>query len=216
MRLLIALAAAALLSGCASTGTSTGNTIRSEARHDAALLLSWLEGDFNNVPALKDTERDAVEGHLPIQVKMRRLPSIPGAVYVEQARMDTPEQPYLQRVRQVRDMPDGTVAIAIFTLKDPDQLIGAWQSEERLAAITAEMLEPREGCDVILSWTGGSFKGSTVERNCPSSLRGSTYMTSETEVFEDGFVSWDRGYDDSGAQVWGAEKQPYLFSRASE
>jgi hypothetical protein len=180
------------------------------------MLLGWLEGDFNNLPALKDAERDAVEGHLPIQVKMRRLPSIPSAVYVEQARMDTPEQPYLQRVREVRDLPDGTVAISIFTLKDPDSFVGAWRSEQRLASLTADSLEPREGCDVILSWTGNSFKGSTVGRNCPSSLRGATYMTSEIEVFENGFISWDRGYDAGGRQAWGAEKQPYLFSRVAE
>jgi hypothetical protein len=34
------------------------------------------------------------------------------------------------------------------------------------------------------------------------------------EVRPDGLVSWDRGFDADGQQVWGAEKGPYVFTRS--
>jgi len=59
----------------------------------------------------------------------------------------------------------------------------------------------------------GAFAGSTLSRMCGSSLRGATWASSEVVITADGMVSWDRGWDDTGAQVWGAEKAGYRFDR---
>ena len=76
-----------------------------------------------------------------------------------------------------------------------------------------EQLTLREGCDVTLSWDGEAFQGSTEERACGSELRGATWASSEIEVRETLLRSWDRGWDDAGEQVWGAEAGPYEFIR---
>ena len=39
------------------------------------------------------------------------------------------------------------------------------------------------------------------------------YATSEVTVSSDRIASWDRGYDQAGSQVWGAEKAAYVFDR---
>ena len=47
---------------------------------------------------------------------------------------------------------------------------------------------------------------------CFSSDRCS-YTTSEVSIEARAITSWDRGFDADGAQVWGAEKGPYVFAR---
>jgi hypothetical protein len=65
-------------------------------------------------------------------------------------------------------------------------------------------------------WRGrpdGKFEGSTLGRLCSSHLRGSTWASSEVVIGPDGLVSWDRGWDDDGAQKWGSVKAGYRFDR---
>jgi len=58
-----------------------------------------------------------------------------------------------------------------------------------------------------------TYEGSTEGNNCESDLRGAKYATSEVKISKDGIISWDRGYDAEGKQVWGAEKGGYIFKR---
>jgi CpeT protein len=44
-------------------------------------------------------------------------------------------------------------------------------------------------------------------------LRGATYATSEVIIKNQQMISWDRGYDSSDRQVWGAEKGGYVFEK---
>jgi len=53
-------------------------------------------------------------------------------------------------------------------------------------------------------------------KDCPSELRGAKYATSEVTISKNGFVSWDRGFDENGNQVWGAEYGGYDFLRVKE
>jgi len=61
---------------------------------------------------------------------------------------------------------------------------------------------------------GGDFVGSTVDRSCPSDLRGASYATTEVRVSEGELLSWDRGFDEEGRQVWGSRAGGYLFRKA--
>ena len=48
---------------------------------------------------------------------------------------------------------------------------------------------------------------------CPSNLHGASYATSEVTITPEALTSWDRGYDDNGKQVWGAENSAYEFRK---
>ncbi len=74
--------------------------------------------------------------------------------------------------------------------------------------------------ELLASWMSGrytsaaeGFEGSTVGEGCASSLRGTSYATSEVFVADGVLASWDRGFDPRGRQVWGATAGPYLFLR---
>jgi hypothetical protein len=86
---------------------------------------------------------------------------------------------------------------------------------EPLHQLNPDSLIERSGCALVLTLSNGQFKGSTDERSCPSSLRGSSYATSEVVITENQLTSLDRGFDENDNQVWGSEYGPYIFKKAS-
>ncbi len=138
-------------------------------------------------------------------------------LYVEQALSSTPDKPYRQRIYEVKVAEDGTIASSVYRVEDQDKAVGQWKTPEYFDALGKDILVEREGCTVFLrKQDDGRFKGSTNERDCKSSMLGASYATSEVEFDEKGVMSWDRGFDDSGEQVWGAEKAGYRFDRIGE
>ena len=135
-------------------------------------------------------------------------------LYVEQAMAEAIDQPYRQRVYQLAPRSDGSLESRVFTLRDPIAATGAWKSSEPLAHLQPNDLTAREGCTVFLrEQDDGTFRGSTEGDGCASDLRGARYATSEVHLSADLMVSWDRGYDASGKQVWGAVSGGYRFKR---
>jgi hypothetical protein len=47
-------------------------------------------------------------------------------------------------------------------------------------------------------------------------LRGASYATSEVVITDEQLLSWDRGWDANGKQVWGAETGGYIFVKTAE
>ena len=68
-------------------------------------------------------------------------------------------------------------------------------------------------CAVFLSAKDDCYSGSTVDKECKSTLYGASYATSVVEVCADKVSSWDQGWDDSDEQIWGAENGAYIFNR---
>ena len=137
-------------------------------------------------------------------------------LYVEQAVSAAQDRPYRQRVYQLSELEDGSFRSRIYTLPSPEHYIGAWQEISRFDSLSPSQLELREGCAVYLQpQANGSYAGSTEPNTCASSLRGASYATSEVQVFPNEIISWDRGFDSTGVQVWGAEKGGYRFVKLS-
>lgn len=136
-------------------------------------------------------------------------------LYVEQAAAAFLARPYRQRIYRLTALPDGRFRSDIFTFKgDPLPHAGAWKQGAPLAGLGPEDLEPRKGCAVFLAADGkGGYAGATQAQDCESSLRGAVYATTAVRVDARGMVSWDRGYDKAGAQVWGATAGGYRFLR---
>jgi hypothetical protein len=137
----------------------------------------------------------------------------PRVLYVEQAVQSTVDKPYRQRLYVVEPGQDAATAVSrVLELKTPSAAIGLCSQPQR-PAFSASDVEEKRGCAVTLKWNGKEFVGATQGTECPSTLRGARYATSEVTLTESRLISWDRGYDTSGNQVWGSEKGPYVFVR---
>jgi len=141
-------------------------------------------------------------------------------LYVEQAVAAMADRPYRQRVYHLTTVPNTkipTFRSDVFTLPgDPRRFVGAWKDVSKLADVTPAGLTIREGCEVILTQSSpDSYTGSTIDRNCQSEFQKASYATSEVVINSQGMVSWDRGFDNDGKQVWGATNGGYKFVRLS-
>lgn len=135
-------------------------------------------------------------------------------LYVEQAVATAADRPYRQRVYHVTQQNDSLITSEVFELNSPLRFAGVWKQKNPLAALTPDSLTARSGCAIYLSKSReGHFKGSTKNADCPSNLRGAAYATSEVVITKDRMLSWDRGWNKEGQQVWGAEKGGYEFIR---
>jgi CpeT protein len=137
--------------------------------------------------------------------------------YVEQAMAPNYlDKPYRQRVYKIVPGLGDTIISVIYTFKDPLNYAGAHKDKAILAKLTYDKIEQKDGCEVYLIPHKDGFKGGTKGSNCPSTLRGAAYATTEVTMTPSQLLSWDRGYDKEGKYVWGAEKGGYVFDKISK
>lgn len=181
---------------------------------DIVTLARWMAADFSN-------QEQAIENppfFAHIRVCMRPLPVelLSGvSFYIEQAYDFTLNNPY--RVRVLKLMVAGDrIAIENYSVKDEQQFYGAARQKERLKNLTVEHLEKLPGCNMIVDWTGSSFKG-VVEpgKGCIVFRKDKkTYLDSEFEIDADKFTSLDRGKDvETDEHIWGSVAGPFYFVR---
>ena len=132
-------------------------------------------------------------------------------LYVEQALTSQPEKPYRQRVYKVYEKENGTYISAVYTIKNPENWIGKWQSPEAFISLSESDIDLKEGCEVVLQKSGNQYKGKTGIKTCSSEMRGASYATSIVTIEKNRIMSWDRGFDANDNYVWGAEKVGYIF-----
>jgi hypothetical protein len=181
---------------------------------DIATLARWMAADFSN--QLQAFENPPMYAH--IRVFMRPLPlSLLDGVsfFVEQAYDYMLNNPY--RVRVLRLIKTDThIEIENYTVKDEQKLYGASRDPERLQTLKAEQLEKLPGCNMIVEWTGHSFKGKVEPgKACMVVRKGKeTYLDSSFEIDQDKFISRDRGRDpETDEHVWGSVAGPFHFVR---
>lgn len=174
-------------------------------------LADWMTGTFSSaVQSADDPQFFDVTLHMtPIWTDRDDGPWL----YVEQAMAQYPDRPYRQRVYRLRRVDRDLFESRVYTLPDPPAVIGAWRDEAPLDGLGPEDLEEREGCAILMRRRGDTFVGSTLARLCASSLQDATFATSEVLITADGMVSWDRGFDADGRQVWGSTEGGYVFDR---
>ncbi len=150
----------------------------------------------------------------------------PRVLYVEQARPGSP--PYRQRLYVLEAAGAHAATSRVLELADPKPMVGACTraSPPTLRAIDAT---ERSGCTVAMHWTGDAYVGHTPDARwngstfepvpgtvrCASTLQGATFATTDVRLDASSLRSWDRGWDASGKQVWGATAGPYVFVRRS-
>jgi CpeT protein len=200
-----------LLAACAGgEGADTDGPVTDEAVE--ARLARYLTGTFDSVDqAAEDADYLAVRMVLcPVEA-----PELGERVlYLEQAQVSTPDQPYRQRlyVIEAGDAPDQAVS-RIYGFPRPEAAVGGCEDPGRLPDGGGAI--EREGCAVTLAWDGERFEGGTTGTACPTSL-GGDYTTSEVTLDEGQLTSWDRGFHADGSQAWGVTGGPYVFVRRSD
>ena len=212
------LVAAVLAGGCGGPPVVGGQPLDagpSGANTVTADVAAWLPGNYSSAAqAAQDGAYFDVRLHIvPIWTDR----SDGRWFYVEQAMADAQDKPYRQRVYRVLAAPGDTAESVIYELPgEPLAWRGAWSAPARLNALDPGLLEARGGCSVILQRTGdGRVAGATHGTDCGTALRGATYATTSVTLSATVLEAWDRGFDASGQQKWGAVKGPYRFMKES-
>jgi hypothetical protein len=146
------------------------------------------------------------------------------AMFVEQAPLLTPEQPYRQRLMLLSSPNAGPNAnpnhsdleIIYRAFRDPAAIAGAAQTPERLASITSEALLELPGCRLRVQHQGDRFIANPPEgAKCCFDYQGKTRQVElGFDLTPDCLYSRDRGVDpDSGKGLWGALMGAYEYRK---
>ncbi|HSF88195.1 MAG TPA: chromophore lyase CpcT/CpeT [Saprospiraceae bacterium] len=181
---------------------------------DLKTLYGYMAGEFSS-----DAQATADSAFFHVMLRMAPIwkKSKDGYwLYVEQSIANAQDKPYRQRVYHLSLHDDTTIVSQVYELKNPLQYTGAWKDQAKLGLITRDSLITRQGCGIYLHKQPDlSFRGSTRDQECLSAMRGATYATSEVTIFPEKVLSWDRGWDAKGVQVWGAVKSGYVFVKTA-
>jgi CpeT protein len=182
------------------------------AQRDVDALVEYMVGSFSSKEqAQKDSNYLNIELEL-VQIWKDRTDG--PWIYVEQAVAESKDKPYRQRVYQIKQRSDGKIESIVYSIPDPLRFAGDYKKDYPLLRVIPDSLILRESCEVVLFRTDdGFFEGGTIGTNCASDLRGASYTTSEVMIDKDMMITWDRGFDENGKQVWGAEKEGYIFKK---
>lgn len=207
MNLFSSIILVAILASLVDAGHKTG--FRPIDR-DVMRLATLMTGSFSSETQAKQNPYFA---HIVLHCR-RIWPDKKDAIwlYVEQAEFDKPQNPYRQRIYRLSRDGRGLIS-KVFEIKDAKRLIGAWRDGFDAAFLTAEDIFERPGCELILKKKGQAFVGSTDGQRCVSVLRGASYATSEAEITNGRIVTWDRGWNNKGEQVWGSTNGGYKFRK---
>ena len=180
-----------------------------EPKPSLKLLKQFMVGSYSSAAqAARDTSYFNIELEM-VRIWLKETDGI--WLYVEQATAARKDKPYRQRIYHLTQRDDSTFVSRVCTLDSMHLFMGAYRDIARFGALKPSDARTLPGCDLVLHWRNGSFVGSTHERDCRNAWGRATYATSEVVITENGMVSWDRGYNDAGEQVWGAEKGGYEF-----
>lgn len=187
---------------------------RRKAANELEQLAQWMCGSYNSVDqAKKDTS------YLEISLVMVRIwpERTDGAwFYVEQAAMATLDKPYRQRVYHLEQMGVGQFRSSIYALPTPETFIGAQDRPEDFKKLEMKQLTKMPGCALMLEKSTEGYAGSTKKGACLNQWGEALYATSEVSITPKQMVSWDRGWNGTDEQVWGAENGGYIFVKTTQ
>ena len=185
---------------------------------DIVTLARWMAADFSNQE--QAFENPPFFAHIRVCMRPLPLELLSGvSFFVEQAYDYMLNSPYRVRVLKLVDVGDASaqrIEIENYFVKQEEHLYGASREPERLKTLTADRLQKLPGCNMIVEWTGHSFKGKVEPgKACMVFRKGkNTYLDSEFEIDQDRFISLDRGLDpETNEYIWGSVAGPFHFVR---
>jgi hypothetical protein len=181
---------------------------------DIGTLARWMAADFSNQE--QAFENPPLYAHIRVCMRPLPLDFLNGvSFFIEQAYDFMLHDPYRLRVLKLLER-NGRIEIENYQVSDEQKLYGASRDLNRLKDLKLEQIERMPGCNMIVEWTGNSFKG-TVEpgKACMVFRKGqSTYLDSEFEIDDQKFTSLDRGrHPETDELVWGSIAGEFQFVR---
>ncbi|MEC4816222.1 MAG: chromophore lyase CpcT/CpeT [Scytonema sp. PMC 1069.18] len=181
---------------------------------DIGTLARWMAADFSNQE--QAFENPPFFAHIRVCMRPLPLEVLSGVgFFVEQAYDYMLDNPYRLRVLKLLNAGD-RIEIENYTVKEEQKFYGASRNLERLKTLTVNDLEKLPGCNMIVEWTGHSFKGKVEPgKSCIVYRKGQkTYLDSDFEIDEHKFISCDRGRDpETDEHIWGSVAGPFHFVR---
>ncbi|MBD2064888.1 chromophore lyase CpcT/CpeT [Funiculus sociatus GB2-A5] len=181
---------------------------------DIATLARLMAADFSN--QAQAFENPPFFAHIRVCMRPLPLELLSGVSFlVEQAYDYMINSPYRLRVLKLIAAGD-RIEIENYTVKQEEQFYGASRDLNRLQTLKAENLEKLPGCNMIVEWTGSSFKGHVEPgKACMVVRKGqNTYLDSTFEIDDTKFISLDRGRDpETDEHIWGSVAGPFHFVR---
>lgn len=181
---------------------------------DIATLARLMAADFSN--QAQAFENPPFFAHIRVCMRPLPLELLSGvSLIVEQAYDYMINDPYRLRVLKLIAAGD-RIEIENYTVKSEEQFYGASRDLNRLQTLKAENLEKLPGCNMIVEWTGSSFKGHVEPgKACMVVRKGqNTYLDSTFEIDDTKFISLDRGRDpETDEHIWGSVAGPFHFVR---
>lgn len=183
---------------------------------NVATLTQWMAAEFSNQE--QAFENPPFFAH--VKVCMRPLPKgfqSGVSLYLEQAYSFQLDKPYRVRVLHFIQR-EGDVLLENYKVKDEERFYGAARDLEKLATLSVDDLEPMDGCDIFVEWTGNSFRGRVEPgKKCIVVRKGATtYLDNEFIVTESHMTSYDRGRDPRTDElVWGSVAGPFEFDKVA-
>ncbi len=179
---------------------------------DIKTLALWMAGDFSN--QAQAYANPPFFAH--IRVCMRPLPQdfLGGfSFFLEQAYDFMLSSPYRLRVLKLHLVED-RIELINYKVKEESRFFGGSRNPEKLKSLTPDDLEPMNGCDMIVQWTGQNFKGTVKPGKQCIVVRKDrvTYLDNSFEISPDQLISYDRGFDpETDELVWGSVAGPFEF-----
>ncbi len=178
---------------------------------DLDVLVSFMQGSFSSAEqAAADTN------YFNIELEMVRIwPERKNGVwlYIEQAVATNKTKPYRQRIYHVEEQVQDQFTSTMYKVNGGKQWFGAFAQPTRFDSLPFDSITLIPGCAIHMQKNGAVFEGGTNERDCGNAWGKASYATSEVVVHKDKLVSWDRGWNDAGEHVWGAEHGGYVFKK---
>ncbi|MCU0550211.1 MAG: chromophore lyase CpcT/CpeT [Leptolyngbya sp. Prado105] len=181
---------------------------------DIAALARWMAADFSN--QAQAFENPPMFAH--IRVCMRPLPfDLPDGIgfFLEQAYDFMINRPY--RLRMLKVIINGDhLEIENHQVQDEQKFYGASRDPDRLKELKPEQFERLPGCNMIVNWTGSSFKGYIEPGKACMIFRDGkeTYLDNEFEIDGERYISLDRGRDpETDEHLWGSIAGAFEFVR---
>ncbi|MEO0408392.1 MAG: chromophore lyase CpcT/CpeT [Cyanobacteria bacterium P01_A01_bin.135] len=181
---------------------------------DTTTLARWMAADFTN--QAQAFENPPMFAH--IRVCMRPLPPslLSGlGFYVEQSYEYAINRPYRARGLKLIEAGDH-IEIENYLIDEGEAFYGASRDRQQLEQMRPDQFKKMPGCNMLVQWTGHSFKGEVQPgKACFVNRNGrNTYLDSTFEIDDKTFVSLDRGRDpDTDERVWGSVAGAFEFVR---
>ena len=176
---------------------------------DLLQVAKLLQGNFSS-------EKQAKNDSDFFDIRLKIIPIWKGRTdaiwfYVEQAVASMLDKPYRQRVYRLSEISKDSFESAVYTLDNPLRFV---KHVELFKDLNPDSLSLKDGCSVFLKRVGKKqYEGLIGVKTCASDMRGASYASSIVTLTPKYLLSWDRGYNKEGEQVWGAEKGGYMFRK---